>query len=263
MVVPENRQHPLKLRMTMTLFKVLVSLLIVLTIVFVIGVVMGGQYLRVTYENRTLLAENQNLRKQLGKIESIEIKLAQIQEMETFLRRILDSKTEETPAPAEPTIIDFGRSYFTAKAIPTARERSRYIPYGLPQSGAVTSMHGARNPLFDEPHAGIDIALPPGRAVYATAAGRVVFADYTRDLGFLVEIDHTNGYTTRYGHLAKTIVNKNDFIDRNSILGFSGATGKAIGTHIHYEVLKDGENIDPLETHRIIEGDNNEETGTG
>jgi len=260
MFVPENKKHPFKVRMTTTVFRWLLALASVLFVVFVIGVFMGGKSLNLVLEKRILLAENQNLRKQLSKVERIEYKLAKIEEMEKFMRRMLDQNQEGNQPQMEQEIIDFGRAYFTARNINTVHERSRYIPTGLPQTGALTSRHGGKSPLYTYEHSGVDIALPAGKAVYATAAGKVVFADFTRDLGFLVVIDHTNGYITRYGHLKKTTVDKDDFIDRNTIVGFSGATGKSIGTHIHYEVLKDGVNIDPLESHKAIEGEIDEST---
>ncbi|MFP4458298.1 MAG: peptidoglycan DD-metalloendopeptidase family protein [Candidatus Zixiibacteriota bacterium] len=247
--------------MSMKLFWWLIGFFVLLTIVFFIGVFMGGKYIALLVEKNTLLAENENLRKQLSKVERIEYKLAKITEMEQYLRRILDENQEDkTEVIDEKKALEIAKIDFDANKISHVLKRSRYIPQGLPQSGAITTTYNYKNPLYKRKHEGIDIALPEGKAVYSTAAGKVIFADYTRDLGYLIVIDHTNGYTTRYGHLQKTTVEKDDFIDRNTIIGFSGSTGKSIGSHIHYEVLKDGKNINPLGDEEEPEGETESET---
>ena len=95
-------------------------------------------------------------------------------------------------------------------------------------------------------HAGLDIAGDKGQPVFATAAGTVVSADYHGNYGNFVTIDHGYGLETRYGHLQSFEVKKGAKVQRGDIIGRVGATGRATGTHLHYEVLANGALLNPL-----------------
>ena len=80
----------------------------------------------------------------------------------------------------------------------------------------------------------------------ATAPGRITKAGNRYPYGNLVEIDHGNGFKTRYGHLQKVLVNVGDVVDRGQNVGKMGCTGRCTGTHVHYEVWFAGRPRDPL-----------------
>ncbi len=246
MVVPENRKHPLKLRMTMQFFRVAVVLFALVFIVFIVGVVMGGKYIKLYVEYKTLMAQNQNLRNQLEKVREIEARLERMEEIESFLYYLI-SEDKEKPTERQ----NIPTTDFLSSNLDTPEKRYRFIPAGLPQNGFISSGYGDRGRMYDDEHRGVDIALPPGKPVFSTGAGRVVFSGYDNELGLSVSIDHLNGYMTKYGHLSRLNVEAGAVIDKNYIIGFSGKTGKSIGTHIHYVVLKNGEVVPPLsENHK-------------
>jgi murein DD-endopeptidase MepM/ murein hydrolase activator NlpD len=247
MVVPENSLHPLKLRMTIVQFYILLGLLAVFFLLFLIGVGMGGKYVKLYFETRSLTAENSNLKRQLEKVRQIELKIAQLSEVEKFIKTIVGANSNENKtADRISNDIRLLQSSFNSNELAKVSDRARYIPRGLPQDGVISSNFAANKSIYANPHYGVDISLPAGKSVFATAAGRVSFAGFDNDYGNFVIIDHLNGYTTGYGHLSRIIVRKGDTIDRNSIIGFSGSTGKSIASHIHYQLTKDGEYIDPL-----------------
>lgn len=95
-------------------------------------------------------------------------------------------------------------------------------------------------------HSGVDLAGWPGTAIYATAPGKVVRAGWFGAYGNMVEIDHGNGFRTRYGHMRKVRVKKGDDVDLGQRVGDMGKTGRVTGTHLHYEVWFDGEVHDPM-----------------
>ena len=95
-------------------------------------------------------------------------------------------------------------------------------------------------------HAGLDIAGDKGQPVFATAAGTVVSADYHGNYGNFVTIEHGYGLETRYGHLQSFDVKKGAKVQRGDIIGRVGATGRATGSHLHYEVLANGSLLNPL-----------------
>jgi len=118
-----------------------------------------------------------------------------------------------------------------------------------PANGWLTSTMGRReDPVTgeDDFHAGLDIAAERGQPVYATAEGTVTGAEYHTDYGNLIVLDHGFGIETRYGHLSAFSVSKGQTVKRGDIIGRVGATGKATGPHLHYEVLASGRLLNPL-----------------
>ncbi len=95
-------------------------------------------------------------------------------------------------------------------------------------------------------HPGLDLAGWPGTAIYTTARGKVVHAGWYGPYGNMVEVDHGNGFKTRYGHLRKIRVAKGDEVTLGQRLGDMGKTGRVTGTHLHYEVWFDGKVRDPM-----------------
>ena len=100
---------------------------------------------------------------------------------------------------------------------------------------------------FDKFHSGIDFSSTLNAEAYATGDG-VVFDVESNEWGYgnMVIIDHGYGYKTRYAHLNKPAVRKGQKVKRGQVVGYIGATGKATGVHLHYEVLKNDEQIDPI-----------------
>ena len=113
----------------------------------------------------------------------------------------------------------------------------------------ITSYYGERiHPITKEEtfHYGIDFATQTGTPVVATANGvvtRVVFLKGT--YGKLIEIDHGNSYVTRYAQLNNFAVEEGDMVKQGDVIGYVGQSGLATGPHLHYEVFKDGKNVNP------------------
>jgi murein DD-endopeptidase MepM/ murein hydrolase activator NlpD len=96
-------------------------------------------------------------------------------------------------------------------------------------------------------HPGLDISADKGTPVLATADGKVELAAPSGDYGNLVVVNHGYGIVTRYGHLSKFAVWQGRSVKRGDVLGYVGATGRATGPHLHYEVLSDGKLMNPLQ----------------
>jgi murein DD-endopeptidase MepM/ murein hydrolase activator NlpD len=119
-----------------------------------------------------------------------------------------------------------------------------------PAHGWLTGRFGGRSdPFTGEPgfHSGIDISTDRGEAVYATADGMVESAAYTGDYGNLIVIGHGFGLSTRYGHLSRFAVKPGQQVKRGDVLGYVGSTGRSTGAHLHYEILVNGQLINPLQ----------------
>lgn len=94
-------------------------------------------------------------------------------------------------------------------------------------------------------HKGIDFAGETGDPVSAVAAGVVVWAGPRSGFGNLVEINHGNGYITRYGHNSKVVVSVGDVVKKGDLIARMGSTGRSTGPHVHFEVIKNGRQVDP------------------
>ncbi len=109
----------------------------------------------------------------------------------------------------------------------------------------VSSPYGYRNLGGREFHPGIDLSAPYGSTIYATGTGTVVYSGWKSGYGNFIEIDHSNGYVTRYGHASRLLVSVGDSVNKNQEIGLVGCTGRCTGPHVHYEVLFNGKRKNP------------------
>ena len=122
-------------------------------------------------------------------------------------------------------------------------------PRGYPVSDyRMTSPYGRR----DDPmgagikfHSGIDLACSQGTPINATADGIVSHSGWTVDSGYVVVLEHGLGFSTIYAHNKSNAVKVGQQVRRGDVVGYVGATGRTTGPHVHYEVLKDGKNVNP------------------
>jgi murein DD-endopeptidase MepM/ murein hydrolase activator NlpD len=112
------------------------------------------------------------------------------------------------------------------------------------------SGYGMRiHPVYKTPmmHWGVDFTAPVGTEIYCTGNGKVVDINFERrGLGYHVVVDHGYGYQTVYAHMSKVKVKKGQKVNRGEVLGYVGNTGTSTGPHLHYEVVKNGKRINPI-----------------
>jgi murein DD-endopeptidase MepM/ murein hydrolase activator NlpD len=124
------------------------------------------------------------------------------------------------------------------------------VPLRKPVNGEIdlSSTFGVRVDPFlhvAAMHTGLDFRGDAGDPIHATAAGTVVGAGWSGGYGRIVEIDHGNGLSTRYGHLSQIDVKVGDEIRIGQVIGRMGSTGRSTGPHLHYETRIDGDPVDP------------------
>ncbi|MCR4895684.1 MAG: M23 family metallopeptidase [Lachnospiraceae bacterium] len=95
-------------------------------------------------------------------------------------------------------------------------------------------------------HKGVDWATPTGTTVFASSGGTVSKAGWGNGYGYVVYIDHPDGRQTRYGHLSRILVSVGDKVSQGQTIALSGSTGVSTGPHIHFEILIDGKQVNPL-----------------
>jgi murein DD-endopeptidase MepM/ murein hydrolase activator NlpD len=123
-------------------------------------------------------------------------------------------------------------------------------PDGRPVlEGYISSYFGGRADPFDGHealHRGVDFAGALGSQVVAVGTGVVVRAEPVTGFGNLVEINHGNGFVTRYAHNSRLLVGVGDTVVRGQPIALMGSTGRSTGPHVHFEVLRNGQNLNPL-----------------
>ena len=125
------------------------------------------------------------------------------------------------------------------------------LPRLWPVQGAIVSPFGYRGDPFSGRqsfHSGVDITAGQGTPVKATADGVIAQANWSGDYGKLVVVDHSSGVSTYYGHLSRVTVVPGQEIRMGQVVGYSGATGRASGPHLHYEVRRGGTPVNPYTT---------------
>jgi murein DD-endopeptidase MepM/ murein hydrolase activator NlpD len=156
--------------------------------------------------------------------------------------------------PATGNISTFERQVYRVKSVRGQVERLTRtlsaVPIRKPMTGELewTSGFGMRqDPFVRGPamHTGLDIRADTGEPARATAAGTVTIAGWNGGYGKMVEVDHGNGFATRYAHLSAIDVEVGQTIRIGQIVGRVGSTGRSTGPHLHYETRVEGDAVDP------------------
>jgi murein DD-endopeptidase MepM/ murein hydrolase activator NlpD len=128
-------------------------------------------------------------------------------------------------------------------------ENTRYLSGRPITKGWLSSYFGLRKDPFNgrpSMHKGIDFAGKEDGEIIATGSGVVSWADDRYGYGLLIEINHGDGLKTRYGHNKKLLVNIGDVVVKGQIIARMGSTGRSTGPHVHYEILRNNKQIDPI-----------------
>ncbi len=128
-----------------------------------------------------------------------------------------------------------------------------------PVSGGITSWFGYRDDVGDvgsSYHQGIDIGAAEGTPIGAAGAGTVTQAGWNGGYGYSVTLDHGNGLETLYGHMSEVLVAVGDVVSQLQTIGLVGSTGNSTGPHLHFSVIKDGEQVDPASIFGYASGTN-------
>ena len=124
------------------------------------------------------------------------------------------------------------------------------MPSGRPvRDGWLSSGYGRRNDPFTgkrEHHDGVDFAGRAGSEIVAVAKGVVTVSGKKSGYGYLIEIDHGNGYVTRYGHNKKNLVRSGDLVEKGQVIAQMGNSGRSTGPHVHFEIVFEGKTVNPM-----------------
>ena len=172
-----------------------------------------------------------------------------LQQPSAGFRRVIAKETFQNDKQLSREIL---KEEVVLEAVPKIMKRGTKIPptYVKPISGGrLSSGFGKRSaPVKGAStyHKGIDWAVPTGTAVYASCGGTVAKAGWGSGYGYVVYINHADGRQTRYAHLSKVLVKAGQSVKQNQKIALSGNTGRSSGPHLHFEILINGKQVNPL-----------------
>ena len=128
-------------------------------------------------------------------------------------------------------------------------QNTRDIAFIWPAKGRISSSFGVRKDPFSDAkqfHSGIDISIPEGTPIRASESGTIIFSGWKEGYGNVIMIRHKYGFVTVYAHNSKNLFKKDDRVEKNSIIAYSGATGNVTGPHLHFEIRKYTTPLNPI-----------------
>ena len=262
--------------------KILYSLMIFITIFitgFVCLLLKSGEIATKLQLVYALTQENKGLKEENKKLNFISAKITKIEMLGDYLQRIATAAGENTKKPpsySSSVIKQSDETIFKKDGLDDNVDKLRLsssdayqeikqkgdasegflaaVPNIQPTEGWITRRFVATANDTEPSHSGIDFAATSGTLIRSTARG--VVEDVYKDtyFGLMVTIKHGYGFSTRYGHCLQVLVTKGDHVERGQTIALVGNTGRSSAPHLHYEILKEGKNVDPMEY--IIRGQN-------
>jgi murein DD-endopeptidase MepM/ murein hydrolase activator NlpD len=259
MLVPHTRCRSYSVRLPVICLYSMFFLSIVGTGYLVSATISASEQAAKYYQTKTKLAHVNS------QFDEIKVTLASLKESESKFRKLFSLKSkkdvmdavvmEDTGSIDLHTLqkqIDASIRSVSEIRHYLAEQKDIYLttPIGWPVKGHITSGYGWReHPVLGKLlfHSGLDISIPPGTPVHATADGVVSFSGWEGRGGNTVVIEDGNGFRTAFAHNTRNNVKVGQRVHRGDILSYSGSTGSSTGPHVHYEVWKNGKSVNPSE----------------
>jgi murein DD-endopeptidase MepM/ murein hydrolase activator NlpD len=267
MIIPEqNGEKSFSIRVSRTVIILLVVVLSVIAAATGFITLKSAQAAKKLHYFSVLTKDNEFLSRENAQLRLIHQKIGRIDTVASYLENLSALSPIADKANA-PTLIreENIRAKTTDKPIAveknserTANDKSSAIrgtadlsdetvPMVLPVEGWITQQFTEDTTQGGSVHPGIDIAAAEGMMIKAPAAGTVMDVEADQYYGNLIGIKHNNGLITRYGHCAKVLVVKNEKVERGQTIALVGNTGHSTAPHLHYEIIMNGKNVNPLE----------------
>jgi len=235
LLIPDvgEKKHQFTIRRSIILFVVVLFSFIIL------GAIAGLYYSVNTYaDHRELQMKYEELAIDRTQVMEFMSDLQRMKQMDELIRKTLGTELNANGFEND-SLDEFTENEFRISYIEN-------IPSIAPVEGWLTQKTDLSSIFIEENHYGIDIAVKEGDPVVASASGWVVYSGWNYEMGNLIILSHGDGYFTLYGHNQSNLAEKLDRVHHGEVIALAGQTGISSGPHLHYEIWKDGETIDPL-----------------
>ena len=236
-IVPDDDSETRSFSLGKTFLKILIAFpflaLAGILIVWMIYVPKISDYNNLSQKYEVLVSERM-------KVLDLTKSLEKIIHMDEFVRNSLGADFNFTE---NPKIIDSALMVIPENNIISLSDNIPSLP---PVEGFISQRMESKFFNIDKSHGGIDIVAKEGTPIKSASSGVVVFSGWTYEMGNLIIIYHGGGYMTHYGHNQNNLVSRLDMVKRGDVIGYVGNTGISTGPHLHFEVWKGDNSIDPL-----------------
>ena len=245
-VVPHDPQRTRNYKVQYWLFYVLVTFMLIGMAAVIVFVASYGRLLLKAREAVVLAGQVEELTRRNEQIDKILGNLSELHAMDLKVRQMLGVDMAEEDSLAISRAQETGG--LTETEVQREKEQMlRSIPSFWPVRGYITKGYNmAAGPGDPDYHPGIDLGVERGTPVRAAASGYVTEAGWDDIYGYFVRIDHGYGIKTLYGHNDRLVVMRGERVGRGQTIAYSGNTGRSSAPHLHFEVIQDNVNADPL-----------------
>jgi murein DD-endopeptidase MepM/ murein hydrolase activator NlpD len=255
MFFPEGRGVPFTLRVHRYIIYLTVTSIVVILAGLAVLLYKTGDIALKLQLVQDLKTENVRLREHSKDLEISSQKIVGIDSMTAYLRRlasVADIKEGVSPTPAVASAVSQSepaaakqQSAESAAGQPARTAASaESVPNIMPATGWITKPYSLDQATA---HMGVDIAATSGTPIRSTALGVVEDVRNDKYYGKIVEVRHENGYLTRYGHCSQILASVGDRVNRGQTIALVGNTGRSTAPHVHYEIMKYGKYVDPMD----------------
>ena len=261
MFFPDGKGEPFSLRIHRRTLKLATIALVLFIFGIVVLIVKSGDTALRLQLVHALKEDNNRLRTENESLQISSEKIASIESLTVYLHRLasIPQSNEVQPAAVprrtappvrheeevKPQRTVDAVVTETAQRSPVSNEQyAASVPSILPVNGWITRHFSTDTADF---HLAIDFAAATGTPIRATAMGIVEDVRNDHYLGLVVEIRHEHGFVTRYGHCSQVLVSVRDRVNRGQTIALVGNTGRSTAPHLHYEILKDGRPVNPMD----------------
>ena len=270
MFIPEGNARTFSIHIHRNIVYSLAAFLLIFFVGFVLLVVKSGEIAAKLQLVYILTSENKRLKEESRKMSYVVLKLDRMEQLARYLQNIVRSpagdlkKSQNALAARED-----GEAVFTGDNLDDVLDSLRRPSGGdsaeSRKPSAATKLYVAAlpniQPVFEgwitrrylaeandteQAHNGVDYAATQGTLIRATGPGVVEDVANDKYFGLMITVNHGYGMSTRYGHCSQILVAKGAHVDRGQTIALVGNTGRSSAPHLHYEILKDGKNVDPM-----------------
>lgn len=274
-LVPDRDQDPKSITLSHTQGWIILGLLVVLSIHIIWGSVGYYRIHQLNKNRQILITENEELKARNQKIERIAREFQQIRLTDQKIRKAFGSTLgvkenpevilkdqEQTVIPQQSIIESVPISHMTEKQDGNISVQNRlsfltktsenyfdpeYLPTFLPVEGFLTTHFQKGGWYVGRSHYGIDIAAKKGTLIRAAGSGVILLADWTPDFGNVIVIAHGQGLYSYYAHAMRLLVKQGSRVKRGQSIALLGSSGISSAPHLHFEIWRNGEPLDPEE----------------
>ncbi len=260
--ISDDRKEPISFKMSLILFKTILVGIGIICLFIIAGCIYYFNVIEILADYDNMKEKNKKIEDYKKIVYRITKKFENVQDVDNRIRQLFGEKMKSENGIernknqmneneeiikfiSENNNYSFGENGDNLSNLSKFSFSSRYLPYFIPVEGFLTKEFQKDDLLTGETHNGIDIVSKEGSIIRSVADGVVVFVNWIYEGGNIIIIDHLNGFLSFYKHNKRFLVEEKEFIKRGQPIALMGNSGVSSGTHLHFEIWKNGIPVNP------------------